>query len=299
VFVFRALSCFLLLASTLLASTLLASTARADGVCQPGPGSSVSVASPTVTATDQAHVNIQYGNVTVVCSTRASLDEVRNLVSALVQKQRTEWQAALSDQLGKLNEIIEQQAKLDAEIKGQREELDKLEGQQRGDQEAIAELKRWMIEAQRVQQESSQLRHEQRYDEALHVIVRTRDPPQPPVYRWVGVIAGSAAGVLGTTVGTFYFFSAKEDWDEAQESCPNGSPCPPGSDGPELSRSAESNADKATVFYGIGIAGFALAAASFIYGEVMMTPSDDQGDDLSVSPQVSESAAGLSLSGAF
>lgn len=293
-FAFRAFNCLLLLAST-----LVVSSARAEGACQPGPGASVSVASPTVTAADHAHVSIQYGNVTVVCSTRASLNEVRSLVASLVQKHREEWQAALSDQLGKLNEIIEQQAKLDAEIKGQREELEKLKGEQRGDQEAIAELTRWMGEAQRVQQESDQLRQAQRYDEALRVIVRTRDPPQPPVYRWVGVIAGGAAGVLGTTVGTFYFFSAKEDWDAAQESCPGGSPCPAGSDGPALSRSAESNADKATLFYGIGIAGFALAAASFIYGEVMMTPSGETGDELSLSPNVSPSLAGVSLSGAF
>lgn len=100
---------------------------------------------------------------------------------------------------------------------------------------------------------------------------------------------GSAAlGAVGLGVATIFAVGASSDWDDAQQRCPNGSPCDDPT-GIALSEDAANSGNMATVFTGVSIA--ALAAAGYFW----FTRPDGTPSKLQLSPEASTHGGSVQL----
>lgn len=126
---------------------------------------------------------------------------------------------------------------------------------------------------------------------------------RPTDWTKIAMISAGAVGVAGVVGGSILFYLASDNWDQAQTACPGyvaGVGCPAGR-GPELSRTAQSQAQAATWVYAVGGAGLATASALWIYDYVTKPKleTDPSQPQLGMSVSLSPDRAELGVKGSF
>jgi hypothetical protein len=126
---------------------------------------------------------------------------------------------------------------------------------------------------------------------------------RPTDWNTIAMIGSGAVGVAGVIGGSVLLYLASDNWNDAQAACPDysaGAGCPT-SEGPELSRTAQTQARAATWVYAVGGAALATAAGLWVYDyltQPKLEPALPQAG-LQMSLSVSGERAAIGVTGSF